>query len=143
MAKATSIYGIKVLDNAQGSGTYADVIAGMEYVVDDSASRDCPNGVFANMSLGGPKQQSVNDAAAALVSAGVFLAVAAGNDYGADVSGVSPGGEPTVCTVGSTTSSDAVSSFSNVGALVDIFAPGSSILSTIPGGGTVRPRSCM
>lgn len=81
------------------------------------------------MSLGGGKSDAVNEAAAALVDAGVFLAVAAGNSN-ADASNYSPSSEPSVCTVGSTTSGDARSSFSNFGSVVDIFAPGSDILST-------------
>lgn len=85
------------------------------------------------MSLGGSKSTAVNSAAAALIKAGVFLAVAAGNDN-ADAANYSPASETTVCTVGATTSNDARSSFSNSGSVVDIFAPGTDILSTWIGG---------
>lgn len=88
------------------------------------------------MSLGGAKSASVNQAAARLQASGVFLAVAAGNDN-KDAANTSPASEPTVCTVGATTSADARSSFSNFGKIVDIFAPGSDITSTWPGGKTV------
>jgi subtilisin family serine protease len=87
------------------------------------------------MSLGGSKSTAVNSAAASAVSAGLFLAVAAGND-GANAANYSPASEPTVCTVGATDSNDARASFSNYGAVVDIFAPGVSILSTWRTGGT-------
>jgi subtilisin family serine protease len=63
------------------------------------------------------------------IAAGVFFAVAAGNDS-QDACNYSPASEPTAHTVGSTTSSDARSSFSNYGSCVDINAPGSSILSS-------------
>lgn len=105
------------------------VVAGINFVATDSATRSCPNGTVANMSLGGGYSASINRAAAALVDAGVFLAVAAGNDN-ADASSYSPASESTVCTVGATDKNDAKSSFSNYGSVVDIQAPGSSILST-------------
>lgn len=87
------------------------------------------------MSLGGGLSTSINQAAASLISAGVFLAVAAGND-GTDARNTSPASEPSVCTVGATTSADARASFSNYGSIVDIFAPGQDILSTWPSGQT-------
>jgi subtilisin family serine protease len=133
VAKKTSLFAVKVLDDS-GSGTNAGVIAGMEFVVEDSASQDCPNGVVVNMSLGGGFSSSVNQAAAAISSAGLFLAVAAGND-GADASDYSPASEPSACTVGATTLDDSLASFSNFGSLVDVLAPGSQIVSAWPGGG--------
>ncbi|PKS05395.1 hypothetical protein jhhlp_008771 [Lomentospora prolificans] len=132
VAKQTKLYAVKVLD-ANGSGTNSGVIAGINFVASDSKTRSCPKGVVANMSLGGSKSTAVNSAAAALVNAGVFLAVAAGNDN-ANAANYSPASEPSVCTVGATTSSDVRSSFSNYGSVVDIFAPGTSILSTWIGG---------
>jgi hypothetical protein len=81
------------------------------------------------MSLGGGYSAAINNAAAALVNAGVFLAVAAGNDN-ADASSYSPASESTVCTVGATDKTDARASYSNYGSVVDIQAPGTSILST-------------
>ena len=85
----------------------------------------------ANMSLGSFRllAQSVNAAAAAAVKAGLFLAVAAGNDGGlASLS--SPASEPSVCTVAATQSDDRRASFSNWGSAVDVFAPGVNITST-------------
>jgi subtilisin family serine protease len=133
VAKKASLYGVKVLDNS-GSGSYAGVISGIDYTAE--ATEACPNGKIASMSLGGGFSQAVNDAAAALVSSGTFLAVAAGNSYFDDAQYYSPASTESACTVGSTDSNDRISSFSNVGAVVDIFAPGGSILSTIPGGRT-------
>ncbi|KAJ6439281.1 peptidase S8, subtilisin-related protein [Purpureocillium lavendulum] len=128
VAKKTTIYGVKVFDNS-GSGTYSNVIAAMDFVAKDWKQRKCPKGAMANMSLGGSFSAAVNNAAAALVRAGVFTSVAAGADN-SDVSRVSPGSEPTVCTVGGSTRSDSRLSSSNYGPLVDIFAPGESITST-------------
>lgn len=134
VAKATKLIAVKVLGD-DGSGTNAGVIAGMEYVAGDAASQDCPSGVTANMSLGGGFSQSINDAADAIVAAGIFLAVAAGNS-GADASTFSPASAPNACTVGATDSTDGFASFSNYGELVDVLAPGVGVESSIPGGGT-------
>ncbi|KAI8627974.1 proteinase T-like protein [Xylariaceae sp. FL1651] len=134
VAKKTSLYAVKVLDSS-GSGTTSGVVAGMNFVTSDVATRSCPNGTTANMSLGGSSSTSINSAARAMISAGVFLAVAAGNSN-TNAASTSPAGESAVCTVGATTSSDARASFSNYGAVVDIFAPGQDVLSTWNDGGT-------
>jgi subtilisin family serine protease len=135
VAKKTSIYGVKVLSN-QGSGSTSAIVSGMDFVASDSSSRSCPRGVFVNMSLGGGYSAALNNAARNMVSRGIFLAVAAGNDN-RDAANTSPASEATACTVGATTSSDSRASFSNYGRVVDIFAPGQSITSLRPGGGTV------
>lgn len=98
VAKKTKIYGVKVLDD-NGSGTFSNIIAGVDFVANDYKTRGCPRGAVASMSLGGGKTQSVNDAVARLQRAGVFVAVAAGNDN-ADARNTSPASEPSVCTVG-------------------------------------------
>ncbi|KAI1773885.1 subtilisin-like protein [Hypoxylon cercidicola] len=128
VAKKTSLYAVKVLDSS-GSGTTSGVIAGMNFVTSDVKTRSCPAGAVANMSLGGGASSSINSAARAMINAGVFLAVAAGNDN-QNAANSSPASEPTVCTVGATTSADARASYSNYGSVVDIFAPGTNILST-------------
>lgn len=129
VSKQVTLYAVKVLD-ASGSGTNSGVISGINYVATDAPKRSCSS--VANMSLGGSKSTAVNSAAAALVRAGVFLAVAAGNS-GANAANYSPASETTACTVGATTSSDALASYSNYGSVVDILAPGSSIVSSYIG----------
>lgn len=64
---------------------------------------------LVNMSVGNPRNEALNAAAAALVSTGVFVAVAAHN-FGKDAYNYSPGSEPTVCTVGASTPWDSVAS---------------------------------
>ncbi|KAM3429826.1 hypothetical protein MY4824_008051 [Beauveria thailandica] len=134
VAKKVSIFGVKVLEDS-GSGSLSGVIAGMDFVASDRKNRNCPKGVVASMSLGGGYSASVNQAAARLQASGVFVAVAAGNDN-RDAANTSPASEPSVCTVGATDSSDRRSSFSNYGKVLDIFAPGTGILSTWIGGRT-------
>lgn len=108
----------------------------MDYIAQDAKTRGCPRGAMANLSIGGSYSRAVNDAAAALVRAGVFVSVAAGGNNG-DVGRTSPASEPTVCTVGASTERDARAAFSDYGPLLDIFAPGVNIQSTWPNGNTV------
>merc|ERR1712003_316677 len=83
----------------------------------------------ASMSLGGNGVVAgMKDAVDAAVSAGVVVSVAAGNSN-ADACGFSPAYVPNAVTVGSTDSNDARSYFSCYGTCVDIWAPGSSVLS--------------
>lgn len=90
-----------------------------------------------NLSLGGSgacgttTQSAINSA----VSRGTTLVIAAGNDN-TNVSNASPANCNNVIAVASTTSTGARSSFSNYGSLIDIAAPGSSILSTLNTGST-------
>ncbi|GKT64971.1 serine protease precursor [Colletotrichum tofieldiae] len=135
VAKKTKLFAVKVLDS-NGEGTNSAVIAGMDFVASDAAGQEgCAKGVVVNMSLGGQSSTAVNQAAAAIVKAGHFLAVAAGNEA-ADASTSSPASEQSVCTVGATASDDSLAEYSNFGAVVDILAPGSEIKSTWPGGST-------
>ena len=80
------------------------------------------------MSLGGPASTATDDAVVRMFNAGVSVIVAAGNDN-RDACGFSPARAANAISVGATASNDARSSFSNWGACVDIFAPGSSITS--------------
>ena len=123
VAKAVNLYAVRVLD-CGGSGTNSGVIAGVDWV---AANHTSP--AVANMSLGGGASSALDSAVATAVASGVTFVVAAGNEN-QNACNVSPSREPSAITVGSTTSSDARSSFSNFGTCVDIFAPGSSITST-------------
>ena len=82
----------------------------------------------ANMSLGGGASQATDAAIARMTSRGVTVVVAAGNEN-QNACNVSPARAASAITVGSTTRTDARSSFSNYGSCVDVFAPGSDITS--------------
>ncbi len=127
VAKGVSIIPVKVLD-ATGSGTFDGVIAGLDWAVGNHTTKPA----VGNMSLGGGASTALDDAVRRCVADGIVMAVAAGNDN-RDVNNAllptSPARVREAITVGSTTSTDARSSFSNYGSVVDIFAPGSAILS--------------
>lgn len=124
VAKGVTIVPVRVLD-CEGNGTDAGVIAGIDWVTSHHTSGPA----VANMSLGGGASTSLDSAVTRSINDGVFYAVAAGNDYGANACNGSPSRVPAAVTVGSTTSTDARSDFSNIGSCLDLFAPGSSITS--------------
>ncbi len=123
VAKGVTLHAVRVL-NCAGSGTSATVIAGVDWV---TANRITP--AVANMSLGSGADAALDTSVQNSINAGVTYGIAAGNDNGVDACTESPGRVAAALTVGSTTSTDARSSFSNIGSCVDIFAPGSSITS--------------
>ncbi|GAA2220425.1 S8 family peptidase [Micromonospora olivasterospora] len=124
VAKGVRLIAVRVLD-CNGSGTYAGVIAGVNWVTSHHAA-----GVpaVANMSLGGGFDASVNAAVANSIADGVSYAIAAGNS-GANACNYSPASVATAVTVGATDSVDARASWSNYGTCLDIFAPGVNVLS--------------
>jgi subtilisin family serine protease len=123
IAKSVTLKPVRVLD-CSGSGTDSGVIAGIDWVTGNKTGP-----AVANMSLGGGISSALDTAVQNSINAGVTYAVAAGNDNGANACNGSPSRVGPALTVGSTTSSDARSSFSNIGSCLDLFAPGSSITS--------------
>ncbi|MFE6777452.1 S8 family peptidase [Streptomyces sp. NPDC057702] len=140
VAKDVKLIGVRVL-NCQGSSgeTWAPVLAGIDWVTKNAAKSGRPS--VANMSIGGGKTDSVNDAVASSISAGVTWVVAAGNNN-ADACSYSPASAPAAVTVGATNSRDARATgwsngqASNYGRCLDIFAPGDSITSASNSGDT-------
>ena len=128
VAKDVKLVAVRVL-NCAGSGTFAGVIAGIDWVTTDVQATPSRKPAVANMSLGGGANQTVDDAVKRSIAAGVTYGLAAGNDNGANACNTSPARTPEAITVGSTERTDARSSFSNIGTCVDIFAPGSAITS--------------
>jgi subtilisin family serine protease len=128
IAKAVKIVPVKVL-SATGSGSFIDIIAGLDWAISNHAA-NVP--AVGNMSLGGSASTTLDNAVRRCVEDGIVMVVAAGNDN-RDVNNIllptSPARVTEAITVGSTTSTDARSTFSNYGSVVDIFAPGSSITS--------------
>ena len=122
VAKGVRLFAVRVL-NCSGSGTNSGVIAGVDWV---TANHDSP--AVANMSLGGGISTALDTAVNNSINSGVTYAVAAGNSN-TNASNSSPARVAAAITVGSSTMTDARSSFSNFGSVVDIFAPGSSIIS--------------
>ncbi|KUF19334.1 MULTISPECIES: S8 family peptidase [Streptomyces] len=131
VAKGVKLIGVRVLNCQGNSGdTWAPVLAGIDWV-----TKNAVKPAVGNMSIGGGRTQSVNDAVTSSIASGVTWVVAAGNNN-ADSCSYSPSSTPTAITVGATNSRDARATGwsngqgSNYGSCLDIFAPGDSIVSS-------------
>jgi len=122
VAKGVSLHGVRVL-SCTGVGFTSQIIAGLDWV-----SQNFVAPAVANMSLGGGKSDALDAATTSLWDAGVFVAVAAGNND-ADACDASPAGASGAFTVAASDNTDAKSSFSNSGPCVEAYAPGSAIKS--------------
>ncbi len=122
IAKSVRLFAVRVL-SCSGSGSTSGVIAGVDWVTGNHIKP-----AVANMSLGGGASSALDTAVRNSISAGVTYSIAAGNSN-ANAASFSPARVSEAITVGSSTRTDARSSFSNFGSVIDIFAPGSSILS--------------
>jgi len=123
VAPGAAVRSVKVLSD-QGSGSWS-----WSYYALDWLASNPTRPAIASMSLGGSgTQQAMRDAVDAAVNTGVVVVVAGGNSN-SDACRFSPAFVPSAITVGSTTSRDARSSFSNYGSCTDMWAPGSDVVS--------------
>lgn len=124
VAPAASLVSVRVLDQS-GAGSVSGVIAGIEWAIADHVSGPA----VINMSLGAGKSASLESAVDRAFNDGITVVSAAGNSN-VDACNTSPGGnKASGLTVGATTTTDARASYSNYGACLDLFAPGSGITS--------------
>lgn len=132
MAPGVVVHPVRVLD-CSGSGPVSDILRGVNWVAGEAPARS-----VVNMSVGGSYNSALNTAVRALVSRGLAVSVAAGND-GADACYYSPASEPSVLTVGAVDATDSDADYSNAGTCLDLYAPGTGIVSTnYLGGSGVR-----
>ena len=147
VAKDASIMAIQVFSRFTGTSNCgnsspcalsytSDQISALEHVY---SQRNNFNISSVNMSLGGGQFTSACDgdprkaAIDLLRSVGIATIISSGNE-GLTNSMGAPACISSAISVGSTTKSDQVSSFSNSANFLDLLAPGSSINSSIPGG---------
>ena len=132
VAAGAAVVAVRVLDN-RGSGFYSWVIAGVDYVAANASAGD-----VANVSLGGPPSNALDDAVKNAASKGILFSIAAGNS-GDVANNYSPGRveHGNVYTISAIGTDDCLPSWSNYGnPPIEFAAPGVSILSTQKGGGT-------
>ncbi|KAI8472131.1 MAG: peptidase S8/S53 domain-containing protein [Monoraphidium minutum] len=127
VAKRAALVSVKVL-NRRGAGSWSGVIAGLDWAVNDCAAARGGSMCVVSMSLGGARNDAVDDAVDRARATGVAVVVAAGNQ-GKDACRTSPAGAEGAVTVGATTNKDRRASYSNHGKCVDVYAPGSGITS--------------
>ena len=119
-----SILPVKCLAE-DGQGFYSDVIAGIDYAVEQGAH-------VINLSLGGDvPDPDLEDAVRNAVQNGLVVVAASGNDSGANV--LYPAKyDLWVLAVAATDYNDIRPAWSNYGPEVDVAAPGDEITSTVP-----------
>jgi subtilisin family serine protease len=122
VAKEVTLHPVRVL-NCQGSGTTAQVVAGIDWVEQNHFDP-----AVANLGFGGAPDVVLDTAVDNLIASGVTVVVGGGNST-ESACNVSPARVPAAITVGATAITDARASFSNFGTCLDIFAPGSEIRS--------------
>lgn len=124
VAPAATLVAVRVLD-CNGSGSVSGVIAGIDWAINHHTTAPA----VMNLSLGTTKSDSLNSAIDRAFADGITVVVAAGNSN-VDACTASPASNKvSALTVGATTNTDARATYSNFGACLDLFAPGSGIKS--------------
>lgn len=150
VAKEVQLVTVKALDS-NGEGTTSDILAGIEFIRGERRNNPLQP-MVANLSVGlgaDGYSEAINSAVNSLVNEGVTVAVAAGNQ-GSDSCSSSPASAANAITVAASDRQDVMADFSNFGACIDLFAPGSLITSnwiysttstnTISGTSTASPH---
>lgn len=131
VAKNVRIYAVRVLD-CTGDGSLADMLAGVDAVLERVARQPQGKPAVINLSLGGNKSPLVDAMIRNLKNAGLVVVIAAGNS-GKDACEFSPSGmglDNYVLVVGASDRRDKRPTWSNSGACVSITSPGVDITST-------------
>ncbi|MGW1058120.1 S8 family peptidase [Micromonospora rubida] len=123
VAKDVHLVPVRVL-NCAGSGTYAQVIAGVDWVTANAVKP-----AVATMGLGGNASTALDSAVTASINSGVTYTVTSGSSA-SNACNYSPSRVPAALTVAGTTPTDARMSSASYGSCVDLFAPGQGITST-------------
>jgi serine protease len=120
-----SLLSARALDDS-GGGSFGDIADAITWSADRGAD-------VINMSLGASSGSStVQNAVSYAQNQGSLLVAAAGNDYGGSVS--YPAAYDEVLAVSALDENENLASYSNTGPEIELAAPGSSVLSTVPFG---------
>jgi len=122
VAKDVTLVPVRVLD-CKGTGLLSTVLAGLDRIAGEASGP-----AVVNLSVSTPRSELFNAAVAELGARGLTVVAAAGNGSG-DACLMSPASEATALTVGASTRMDERAAFSNHGPCVDLYAPGSGIVS--------------
>jgi subtilisin family serine protease len=131
VAKDVTLVAVRVFGCGNSTSTSA-IIAGVDWV---TGNHQAGQPAVANMSLGGGSSPALDTAVRGMIADGVSTAIASGNDGANGCSG-SPAAVTEGIVTGATDRNDALASFSNFGACVDVHAPGVSIVSASPSSNT-------
>ena len=128
VSKKMSLVAVKVLGR-DGSGSLFGILEGAEWIINHyqgTNGEEGPAKGVINMSLGGSANDLLDNIVRVLVSYGLNVVVAAGNDAG-NACNLSPARAACAITTGATEINDELAYFSSHGPCVDILAPGVGI----------------
>ncbi|ACU37442.1 S8 family peptidase [Actinosynnema pretiosum subsp. pretiosum] len=128
VAKGVRLHAVKMM-NCSGGATTTAAVNAINWV---TANAQRP--AVANTSWNFTASAALETAIRSMISSGVFLATSAGNTAANSCDRL-PRKVETATVVASSDSADARSTFSSTGACVDLYAPGTSIRSTLNTGG--------
>ncbi|SCL21924.1 S8 family peptidase [Micromonospora inyonensis] len=139
VAKEVRIHPVRVL-NCTGSGTYATVIAGIDWI-----SANALRPAVVELAIGGSANSTLDAAVTNSINRGITY-VTTGGSSSTNACNFSPGRVPGALTVVGTSATDARLPSGNYGSCIDLYAPGQNITSawytsntavtTISGGST-------
>jgi subtilisin family serine protease len=124
VAKNVRLISVRVLNCTNSNGSSASLYPAIDWMVEHHQP-----GVPAvvNMSVGMSKSEAFNEAVRKLITDGMIVVVAAGNQN-RDACLYSPSSEISAISVGAIDKTELRASYSNFGTCVDIFAPGSDLV---------------
>ncbi|KAI8962589.1 alkaline proteinase [Daldinia sp. FL1419] len=133
VAKQATILSVKVFQGTSSSTSI--ILDGYNWAVNDIISKNRQSKSALSLSLGGGFSSAFNNAVQSAFESGVLSVVAAGNSA-TDAGSTSPASAANALTIGAIDSSWNIASYSNYGSVVDVFAPGTDVLSSWIGGNT-------
>lgn len=130
VAKRAILHDVKVLD-CNGVGRLPALIAGVRWVTEHAIH---PAVAVLSWRYEQDRSEELTDAVAELAQSRVFVAASAGNT-GHNSCDLAPRDAPDVLVVANSTVNDQRARTSSTGDCVSLYAPGTGIVSTVPGGG--------
>ncbi|KAI0716848.1 peptidase 1 [Earliella scabrosa] len=138
VAKKANVVAVRVLNDA-GGGYVSDTIAAVQWVTETVTSSTSRRPSVITISLRFSPSDVLDAAVTAAINSGIHVTASAGNANTLS-STQSPARAEAIITVGATDVNDAKASYSNYGPGVDIYAPGTNVLSSYIGGNTQTAR---
>jgi subtilisin family serine protease len=132
VAKGVTIVPVRVA-GCSGTATASNTVSGIDWILRERAAGRFPGSAVINLSMGHRVKWyeitfPIEDALASAMNAGITVTLSAGNSD-ASACGFSPARMTQPLTVAATDRSDVRATYSNYGTCVDLFAPGTSIVS--------------
>jgi subtilisin family serine protease len=120
VARGATLVPVRVFD-CSGNGAWSDVIQGLDWIRDNAVTP-----AVVTVSISGSSSDALDAAIRSLISAGLTVVVAGGNNN-SNSCNFSPSRITEAISVGASTRNDNRASYSNFGACLDLFAPGDQI----------------